>query len=393
MSLVSLATLLSSGVPAYGLGFALPDQDAFATARANAFVATADDPAAVYYNPAGISQLEGNHISIGAYGIEYQSTYKYAGGSINSKSEWAALPQVFSTISIPKYKLTLGLGTYSPYGLRYEWPAGAPFTAVGETAEMQFMTLNPVVAYKILPTLSVAAGATLNYSIVDFKENVTPPFAAPPGFVNHFRGRDESAGFNAGVLWNPLQEHSFGLTYRSATDMNYHGHATALIAPSVNIPSQANIHFPQQVALGYSYRPTKDWNLEVDGTWSDWSTLRNVYINPQGAVDKLPFNWHPSWLFGFGATRYLGDGWRLSAGYMYSMNSVPDADFSALVPDSDRHLFSIGVGKQYKNFSWDVAYQLGWSPSRTVSSDYFPPTDGSYDFLSHAISVNFGYNF
>jgi long-chain fatty acid transport protein len=40
----------------FGLGIALPDQDAFATARGNAFVATANDPAAVYYNPAGISQ-------------------------------------------------------------------------------------------------------------------------------------------------------------------------------------------------------------------------------------------------------------------------------------------------------------------------------------------------
>ena len=41
-------------------GFRLPDQDAFATARAEAFVATADNPSAIYYNPAGISQLEGN---------------------------------------------------------------------------------------------------------------------------------------------------------------------------------------------------------------------------------------------------------------------------------------------------------------------------------------------
>ncbi len=384
---MSFVSLLASTGPAFGLGFSLPDQDAFATARANAFVATADDPAAVFYNPAGISQLEGKHISFGAYGIEYGSSFKNAGGQINSQSEFAALPQVFSTWAFPKYKLTFGLGTYSPYGLRYSWPSKVPFAGVAESGEMQFVTLNPVLAYQILPTLSIAAGPTLNYSEVDFKQF--------PGFVNHFRGRDTSAGFNAGVLWHPWVQHSFGVTYRSATDMNYNGHATSLspLNFGASIQSQANIHFPQSLALGYSYRPTTKWNFELDGTWTDWTQLRTVTVNPQGAVDKLPFNWHPSWIFGLGATRYLGDGWRVSGGYMYSMNTVPSYNFSPLVPDSDRHLFSVGIGKQYNRFSWDVAYQLSWGPSRTINNDYFPPSDGKYEFLSHALSVNLGYHF
>src|SRR5579864_3898068 len=118
-SLATLAVLvpfLTAPRSAFALGFALPDQDAFATARGNAFVATANDPAAVFYNPAGISQLEGSHMSIGAYGIVYGASYKNpaTGSVINSKQELGILPQVFSTYSIPKYKLTLGLGTYSP---------------------------------------------------------------------------------------------------------------------------------------------------------------------------------------------------------------------------------------------------------------------------------------
>ena len=67
-----------------------------------------------------------------------------------------------------------------------------------------------------------------------------------------------------------------------------------------------------------------------------------------------------------GATRYFGNGWRVSGGYMYSENSVPNNTFNPLVPDSDRHIFSVGVGKKYKQFSWDAAYQLAWGPSRTV---------------------------
>jgi long-chain fatty acid transport protein len=43
----------------YGLGFRIADQNAEATARGNAFTATADNPSAVFYNPAGITELSG----------------------------------------------------------------------------------------------------------------------------------------------------------------------------------------------------------------------------------------------------------------------------------------------------------------------------------------------
>jgi long-chain fatty acid transport protein len=60
-----LALLLAR--PAAGVGIRLLNQGADAVARGNAFVATADDPSALFYNPAGITQLEGHHIQPGAY--------------------------------------------------------------------------------------------------------------------------------------------------------------------------------------------------------------------------------------------------------------------------------------------------------------------------------------
>ena len=64
--------MVVSGVSALNVsanGFRLASQDAFATARGEAFVATADNPSAIYYNPAGITQLEGNNLRSGIYGI------------------------------------------------------------------------------------------------------------------------------------------------------------------------------------------------------------------------------------------------------------------------------------------------------------------------------------
>jgi long-chain fatty acid transport protein len=57
--LIVIAGLFCSSTIAFADGFRLPDQDAFATARGEAFAATADNASAIYYNPAGITQLEG----------------------------------------------------------------------------------------------------------------------------------------------------------------------------------------------------------------------------------------------------------------------------------------------------------------------------------------------
>src|SRR5215217_8598465 len=65
--LVSAAALIPSF--AFGLGIRIADQNPYATARGNAFAATADNPSAIYYNPAGITQLEGTRALLGAYAI------------------------------------------------------------------------------------------------------------------------------------------------------------------------------------------------------------------------------------------------------------------------------------------------------------------------------------
>jgi long-chain fatty acid transport protein len=388
MKFAALAALFlaaaTASSPVFALRLAVPDQDAFATARGNAFVATASDPAAVFYNPAGISQLDGANVSLGSYGVVLADRYTGSAGSVNSKTVWSAVPQLFSTYTVSNCHLSFGLGVYSPYGLRMEWPNTAPFLPAGETGQITYMTAAGVISWQIVPCLSIAAGPTLNYSETDLKEYL--------GFVNHFRGRATDAGYMAGLLFHPMEQHFFGLTYRSATEMNYNGHATVPAPPfAANTPAAADFHFPATLAGGYSYRPNPKWNFEGDVNWTDWSTLKTVSISP--LPEALTFNWSPSWMLDFGLTRYLGDDWRISGGYMFSMNSVPDAHFNPLIPDSDRHIFSLGVGKICGRFSWDAAYQLGWGPSRSISGDATVLPDGKYEFLSHALTINIGYHF
>src|ERR1700722_14551635 len=109
--LLLILSVLSPAV-VFGLGIRLSDQDAFATGRGEAFVATADNPSAIYYNPAGISQLDGNNLRGGFYGIYYNPSYNSpnGGNTYHSSFDLAAIPQLFYTHTFTNSMLSLGLG-------------------------------------------------------------------------------------------------------------------------------------------------------------------------------------------------------------------------------------------------------------------------------------------
>ncbi|MBI3876727.1 MAG: outer membrane protein transport protein [Verrucomicrobia bacterium] len=263
------------------------------------------------------------------------------------------------------------------------------------------MSFNPVIAWRAHPKLSIAAGPTFNYADTDLRQTIYSQAIFPPGGRLRFKGDGTDFGFNAGVLWKPTEKHAFGVSYRSETAINFKGTSSTSGAdtapfpftiPSGSQPASARFQFPQHVVAGWSFRPTEKWNIEFDADWTDWDHLNVVTLQQPSGNTALPFNWRSSWFYELGATRYFGKDWRVSAGYIYSENSVPSANFNPVVPDSNRHIFSLGVGGQWRRVSWDFAYQFAYGPERTVSGNtlVFPVgavADGRYTFFSHAITA------
>ena len=69
-----------------------------------------------------------------------------------------------------------------------------------------------------------------------------------------------------------------------------------------------------------------------------------------------------------------------------------------LVADLDRHFFSIGFGRKGEHLDFDLAYQFGYGPTRTVSGSNVNPqtgesVDGRYEFFSHALMATIGWRF
>ena len=424
---LACAVVLGLTASSHALGIRIADQDARATARGNAFAATADNPSAIYYNPAGITQLyeklntpssitlggkntipvapddNGVRTRIGVYAITLENRVHPASGApdLDINRDWQFSPTFFATWKPTSAPVVFGLGIYAPYGFGLEYPENSPLRTLSISGSIQYISINPVIAWQVCDSLSIAAGPTFNYAKTSLKRGV---LAAHDMF--EFEGDGWGIGWNAGILWKPHPMHSFGINYRRKTDIDFDGHAhTFYNGFSVPTPfgpfpvpgsdtresASAGIKFPQNIVVGYSFRPTPKWNLEVNVDWTDWDNLNTVNLRKKSGDVALPFNWESSLFYEFGVSYKFDNGLVASAGYIFSENSVPNESFNPVVPDSNRHIFSAGLGGQRDNWTWDIAYQWAHGPERTISQGTV--ADGTYKFDSHAISISAGYNF
>ncbi|MBI4327006.1 MAG: outer membrane protein transport protein [Chloroflexi bacterium] len=377
----------------HGLGLRIPNQDAEAIARGNAFAASADNPSAIYYNPAGITQLEGQNFQMGMHVISVNSRYRNraTGAETKSKYEMQPVPQFYYTLSPTNSSVSYGVGMYAPYGLGIEWPENSPLRTLSIEGRLMYVTLNPVVAWQIHPTFSLAAGPTVNYAQVKLRQGV-----AVAGDEFKFKGDDTDFGFSLGARWQPHPKLAFGVSYHSPTTINFGGKSAFIPAPPTPEKAHAKTDFPQFIIGGISYRPTEKWNMEFNIDWTDWDTVDALTFQSATPLPPFQLNWRGSFLYEIGATRYLAGGYFVSAGYFLSENSVPDRNFNPVVPDTTLHVISFGGGHKGEHWNWALVGQLITGPWRTVSGNVAggPVTaDGEYRFFNYALTSSVGYHF
>lgn len=373
----------------HGIGFRSPNHDAHATARGSAFVATADNPSAVYHNPAALTELEGTQVSGGSYFITVRTRYEAPDGeTTRNKREVHAQPHFYLTHNLEDSPFALGVGLVAPFGLSNEWPDDVRFRERAIEGSITYVSLMPTLAYKINPQLSIGGGPTLNYGEAELVQGTLP------GERSRFEGDDTSIGFHLGIRWQPHEKHVFGAKFRSHDNLKLDGSSN--VQPSPLFPGQetgkGRLPIPEYLTVGYSYRPTEQWNLEANIDWTRWSRLDNITLETPSFATEIPFNWKSSFMYFFGATRYLPNGYHVSAGYIFSENSVPDKDFSPLTADEDRHLVTTGFGRRQNGFSWDIAAQIGRSPTRRIPGDE-APADGKYRTNTLAGVFTLAYSF
>jgi long-chain fatty acid transport protein len=393
--IATILTFLSSGVacPALALGIRTPEQGAAATGQAGAFLVQADDASAIYYNPGGLTQLHGTHLEAGLFTWFPRLRFD-GGGETETMDSPAFLPHFYVASDLGLQRWRVGIAVNNDFGTLVDWGIENNLRFLVTEARLNVFSVSPAVAYHVAEGLSLGVSLNAYRGDAKLKRNV---LLAPPPFPEGrftFRGDGHALGVTAGVLLRIGERHAVGLVYRSPFAVDLDG-SSELAGPTVGRgPSSttARIDLPQIVGAGYAFRPTPRLKIEIDVEWTNWDTVdRLAFRSSDPTVDgtAISLDWEDSFTVKAGVEYRVSEHWTVRGGYAFWQNSVPTRTFSPLVPDSDLHSFTTGLG--YATGCWrvDVAYLYNHWTARTVRGSVNSPiVDGKWESDGHSVTLS-----
>src|SRR5688572_1387738 len=145
-------------------GYAIPPQTAKAESMGGAATAGVDDPSAVYVNPAALTQIDGNQIMAGVTYINTVSSVRNSGATSRNIHDDDFVPNLFANYHIPNSKISLGIGSYTPFGLATSYKPESFTRYAALRSELRTIFVTPTVAWEPLPYLSVGGGVSFIHS-------------------------------------------------------------------------------------------------------------------------------------------------------------------------------------------------------------------------------------
>lgn len=399
-----LGLMLCLTTSGWAAGFAILQQGTAAMAQGNAFVAQADDPSAIFYNPAGITQLRRPQLYLNTVLSSTNRAYVSPLGSYTTgKHKVFAIPATYAVLPVTD-RLVVGCGVFSPFGLGTTWPPSWAGRYLSTVSHLQTYNVNPVAAFKVLDNLSIAVGFNVLWSKVNIqRRTILGPFTE---LKSDFEGDGMGWGYNFGLLYEPVQGMKLGLSYRSAIRVNHEGDfKLGWLAP---VAGAAAVVYPPSLTGGIAVSYWRPLVLEFDVTWTGWSTFDYLRLDlsqplPGPTTTILQEKrWHDAWAFRFGGNYEIRPGMKVRAGYIYDLTPVPDYSFDPTIPDANRHIFTLGSDLEIKQFTLGFAYNYILSENRskanaiTINGLPLPPAlqaNGKYKSDNHSLGFSLAYKF
>jgi long-chain fatty acid transport protein len=443
---VYLAVLLDfTNVDAQAIRF--QPQGAVAAGQGNAFVAQADDPSAIHFNPAGLTQVRGIQSFVGT--TLMGGSIKFTGpGEITSSGDFGG------TVSTPfpshvyfsanlhalgaknPSSIAIGIGVNSSFGSNIRYPLDSPLNTAVTSVTLPLLAIKPTVAYRINDQLSVGVSADI-YTFASFlgegqaeqKQISAGALGIPAGAPIELNGRGTGAGVTVSMLYAPLKNEvgkpvvSIGLVYRSQAVVPLKG--SLLVNGAKAADASTDLVLPQMVTGAIAVWPVRslerEWKVEIDVEYVGWSLNRNLDVRlSNGATIPQPQEWKNVPVIAVGTEyRWLNPRWlphwdiSLRSGYTYTGDPVPDRTFNPGTISLPAHTLSLGVGFLCKGagrilglipcsgesvllpkgIGLDLAYQEWFYESRRILGNLNPTVDGAYHAVVHLGTFSLRYLF
>jgi long-chain fatty acid transport protein len=420
------ALLVGYGFPfsvAWGGGFEGPGLGARATAMGGAFIGVADDWTAIYWNPAGLSQLQGTG---------FDGTFEYLHANAHDSSGLANPVPPLSPANILRGDAFVQLGgepsrfnaTDSHFGTPLpalgfytHWRnvtfAGGSYTPLGFSLDVtnaspagyneSFKSLGYIInhnlslASEIIPGLRLGAGVNLVQAHIERSADK----AAPDEDLS------SSAAANAwgvqglfGILLNAGHRWRLGAVYRTGQDLHLKGNFSVsdslfpLTIPGLGTFHNESTGFtqvlrnPTTYGVGLSYLPWDSVTLAGDWQRTAWSPTRvSIQYDQQDALlqnQNLDAGWTSTSRYRFGAEWRPLKAWSFRAGYFRDPRAVSfDSEALTQLIDADLHYYTAGLSFTHGRWRWSFAEQYA------VGSEQLGDRSLSKEATSTALEVEY----
>ena len=377
-------------------GFMLQEQSQVEIGRAfSGAAAAADDPSTIFYNPAGMTELEGIRISTGATLLFVDSKQTDLGSNVsrttsglfitntnvtpiggsdggNPFAPVVPVPTTYASMHVGDSNVWLGFGLSAPFGLKLRYDDD--FFGRYDSTYSNLLTLNaqPSIAYKLSDSLSIGGGIDIQYAKATLtnalpSSNLLTPISTPTDRLSELSGDDISLGWNAGVLVKLKNGTRFGLHYRSGITHQLKGESKvstfsgATLLGSSSLPVRAPLRLPDSITASLSLPLDTRTRFMATGRHYNWSRFNDisVYLSEPVTLATVPvpvvlspssqpiavkeFDYRDSWSLSFGIEHTLSKKLTVRAGGMFDRTPTNPALLSTRVPDGDRSWLTMGV--------------------------------------------------
>ena len=147
-----------------------------------------------------------------------------------------------------------------------------------------------------------------------------------------------------------------------------------------------------------AFTPIPELSFEVAATWTRWSTFRglNIHLPQPIGESRNKKHWKDAWRVGFGIEYEPLDWLTLRGGFVYDQSPMTERFEDYLVPTDDRHIWSLGTGFSWRDWTLDLSYAFIDAKSRgySASSETNVLKSRSHESSStHIVSLSLGYEF
>jgi long-chain fatty acid transport protein len=398
-ALAAIVAAATAGT-ASAAGFALFEQGARATALGGAFVAQADDPSAMFFNPAGNAFNEGLTMSGGGFlilrpteSLDGLNPYPGAGYHAEAKKEIYWLGSGYAVLKVaPGFNIAAGF--WSPYGLGVPWDNADAFLGryINQRVDLRQVALSVQASVKLADWIAIGAGPEMRLSDVKLSKNVAGvnPFTQKAQDIAHLslvtEGTPVKWAWGAGILLTPCPRLRFGAAFHSHVDFDYSGTAhftqiptgsaqfdaavTTKIPFNVGVPGSTTLQFPSITIFGASYDLTPKLTIEADANYTTWKVFDQTIIHLQGLPDTvLQHDWKNTWTLRGGLQYKPTRGMWVGGGFLYDQSPQPDGDVGPFLPDANRTGVSVGGGFKVGFLQVDVGGLFLWFHQRTITTN------------------------